>query len=87
MNRTINNSLLFPLLLLAACAGNYKHPSISNPQSMSADTLCYRYGTNPQSQELAAEIESRGIDCSAILKDEPLYTGRPEETERGLLPR
>lgn len=60
-------------ILTAACSG-YNRPSISNdPATMSADTLCYRYGTGQKNEDIAQEIMIRGLDCAAILRADPLY--------------
>lgn len=69
--------LLVCLMLLAACSGNtgpYKTPTISNSNasSMSDTTLCYRYAGAKRSQALNDEVESRGLDCGAMLEDDPL---------------
>jgi len=48
----------------------------SNPAGMSDQTLCYRYATaTGRSQALAGEINSRHINCSRILAEDPLYKG------------
>lgn len=71
----MKNVLLLLTLCLAACGGmdNFKHPTFSNPQSMSADTLCYRYATAQKDANLDAEVHARGLDCDAILAEDPLY--------------
>lgn len=66
------------LVLLAACSGNdagggksYNHPSTS-ASKMSSDTLCYRAAGAKENADIKAEIKSRGLDCRAILENDPL---------------
>jgi hypothetical protein len=62
-------------LTLTACA-NPKTPSISsNPKTMSADTLCYRYAGARKNTAIADEIKARGLNCAQILESDPLYRG------------
>ncbi len=69
--------LFSALVLLAACAG-YKKPGLSgNPQSMSGDTLCYRYAYAKSDPALAAEVSARNLDCDKILRtQEPIGSSR-----------
>lgn len=73
--------LLLLTLLLTACAG-YKTPTMSSdPAKMSSDTLCYRYGIGrADNAALAAEITARNLDCAAILRADPLYSGSNESS-------
>lgn len=74
--------LAMTLLVLAACAGNYKTPGVAkDPSKMSADTLCFRYAS-AKDPALGAEIERRGLDCTALLRDDPLYSGPDESVYR-----
>jgi hypothetical protein len=75
--------LITSLLLLTACSGsNYRTPGLSGtPSKMSSDTLCFRYASS-KSPDLAAEIDARNIDCAALLRDDPLYTGPDEAAYR-----
>jgi uncharacterized lipoprotein YajG len=60
-------------ILLTACA-NPKTPTISgNPQTMSADTLCYRHAGARHNQAIADEIKARRLNCAQILESDPLY--------------
>lgn len=61
---------------LTACQ-NYRTPQFRNstPESMSSDTLCYRYATT-KNENLADEISRRNLNCAAILENDPLYQGR-----------
>lgn len=62
-------------LLLGACQ-NYRTPRLSaTPASMSSDTLCYRYATT-KNEALGKEITARGLNCAAILENDPLYQRR-----------
>lgn len=66
-------------LLLAACSGNYKTPGMAQaPAAMSTDTLCFRYAADQKDPALAAEIDRRNLDCTAILREDPLYRGGPD---------
>jgi hypothetical protein len=63
--------IIFPLVLLTACSG-YKTPSMSSdPSKMSADTLCYRQAYAKSDPRLRDEIESRGLECGEILRQQP----------------
>lgn len=69
----LNGLYITAVLMLAACSGNYKYPSASsNPQAMSADTLCYRYAYAKRNQELADEVAARNLNCEDLLSDDPL---------------
>ncbi len=62
------------VLFLSACAG-YKSPSLSgDPAKMSADTLCYRYDGRADSP-VGKEIASRNLDCTEVLRADPVYSG------------
>lgn len=71
--------LVSALIVLAACSNNdagsgnsrYNHPS-SSPSRMSSDTLCYRAAGAKENPEVKAEIKARGLDCRAILENDPL---------------
>ena len=66
---------------LAACSG-YKTPGLSkSPQSMSADTLCFRYETTKDAA-LGAEINARNLDCAGLLRDDPLLSGPDDSVYR-----
>jgi hypothetical protein len=66
----MKNIFLLSLLLLGACAGNYKAPSLSgNPQSMSAETLCFRYAGAKNDPAIVAEITARRLDCGQLLEN------------------
>jgi len=61
------------LVCLQSCT-NPKTPSISsNPQTMSADTLCYRHAGGRKNQAIADEITARRLNCAQILESDPLY--------------
>lgn len=66
--RTI--ALFACLALLPACAGGFKHPAAGNPQSMSADTLCYRAAFAKDDQAIRDEIAARRLDCARILESQ-----------------
>jgi hypothetical protein len=69
-------------LLLAACAGGYRHPGMhQDPSKMSADTLCFRYASS-KDPALAAEIAARSLDCTALLREDPLYSGPDDAVYR-----
>lgn len=84
MSRSI--LILAALMLVTACSagsGNYKRPSVSSdPGKMSAETLCFRYAS-AKDPKLGDEIDARGIDCFAVLEDDPLYTD-PSMSHGGL---
>ncbi len=72
MKTTCTIIALIPLALaaLAGCEG-YKGPSLSgSPETMSTQTLCYRYVTGDEA--LAPEVAERGVDCSEVIKSDPL---------------
>lgn len=58
------------LFALAACSGNFKHPGAGDPQSMSADTLCYRGAFAKDSEAIHNEIAARRLDCARILESQ-----------------
>lgn len=72
--RTI--ALFACLALLSACAEDFKHPSAGNPQSMSADTLCYRAAFAKDDQAIRDEIAARNLDCARILETQRLVPER-----------
>lgn len=52
------------VLFLAACVSDgYKTPSLSNAESMSEQTLCYRAAYAKADPAVNAEISRRNIDC------------------------
>jgi hypothetical protein len=63
--------MLLPLLL-TACGGNFKHPS-RDPAKMSAETLCFRYASQPRDEALSNEVKARRLDCASMLERDPLY--------------
>lgn len=64
-------------LFLTACV-DYKTPGVSKePSKMSADKLCFDYASSKDAM-LGAEITARGLDCAAILRDDPLVPGGRE---------
>jgi hypothetical protein len=56
------------LAMTTACGGNFKTPSLSNPHSMSADTLCYRAAYAKSNEALNNEVAARNLDCENILQ-------------------
>ena len=81
----MKNISLIALLALAACltgCSGYKKPSMSvNPESMSAETLCFR-AAGSRKPELNDEISRRNIDCAGLLADDPLLSGPDESVHR-----
>ena len=70
MNRMLIISMV---LLLTAC----KTPGVDKPPSqMSSETLCFRYAS-AKDPALGAEIARRNLDCTAILREDPLYSSGP----------
>lgn len=64
-------------LAMTACGGGtYKTPSVSNPQSMSGETLCYRYAYAKDDPAIKAEIEARNLDCNKAFELEIGGEGR-----------
>ncbi len=63
------------MLGLTAC-GDMRGPSLhSTSESMSSDTLCFRNAVKPI-PEFRAEIMQRNLNCSDILRDDPLIEDR-----------
>ncbi|MEZ5815428.1 MAG: hypothetical protein R3E13_12035 [Alphaproteobacteria bacterium] len=66
---------LIPVLGLSACQ-SLRAPRVNaTPESMSSDTLCYRYASS-KNEALREEIARRNLNCAAILENDPLYQGR-----------
>ena len=71
-------SLMIAVLLLVSCEG-YKRPSLSsNPQTMSADGLCFRDAYAQLDAAMKAEIAARNLDCDEILESQPPPPGQSE---------
>lgn len=71
---------LIALILLTACSG-YNTPTVSgDPAKMSADTLCFRYASS-KDPALGTEIAARGLDCTSLLRDDPLLRGSARDLD------
>ncbi len=61
-------------LMLGACSGGIgQNVGTDDPMKMSASALCFRYANSAKDPALEAAIDARKIDCTAILRDDPLY--------------
>ena len=69
-------ALFTTLLTITACGGHYKTTSLSgDPAKMSADTLCFHYASS-KNPKFATEIDARNLDCTTLLRDNPLLNGQ-----------
>ena len=74
-------AVLAMTMLLSGCSG-YKTPSLSGgPETMSAETLCFRAAGSRQT-ELEDEISRRNLDCAGLLQEDPLLVGPDEAVHR-----